>query len=52
MTNQNKVEQASKLLLEVIKSEKENDNLNDSSLRFLNKDLLAIIVDYWYSDEA
>ena len=51
MENQNKVEQASKLLLEVIKSEKINDNLNDSSLRFLNKDLLAIIVDYWYSYE-
>lgn len=52
MTNQNKVEQASKLLLEVIKSEKGNDNLNDSSLKFLNKDLLAIIVDYWYSYES
>lgn len=51
MTNQNKVEQASKLLLEVIKSETENENLNDNSLRFLNKDVILFIVDYWYSHE-
>jgi hypothetical protein len=48
MTNQEKIKQADKLIREVLISEVEIINGNETSLKMMSKDIVDTIVNHWY----
>ena len=47
MTNQEKIEEVNRLLMEVARCE--NENYNESSFRFLEISPVCLVVDWWYT---
>ena len=48
MTNQEKIKQADKLIREVLISEIEIINGNETSLKYMSNDVIDNIVEHWY----